>query len=149
MTKSPLARIFAIRIVRVAIYCTILIALACVSFYFDHSSLGVTFLIAAIALAAAFFVFVIRPARIPRDGILMIRLSGALPEEPHRSLLEQIRGRAFPALSHLRYALEEVGRDAASRARGVEVPGIDNGLAAAEELRDLIRGVRESGKRVI
>jgi protease-4 len=149
MIKSPLARVFAIRIVRVAIYCAILIALACVSFYIDRSSLGVTFLIAAIALAAAFFVFVIRPARIPRDAVLMIRLSGALPEEPHRSLLEQIRGRAFPALSHLRYALEEVRRDAAIRALVVEVAGIDNGLATAEELHDLIRGVRESGKRVI
>jgi len=149
MTKSPLARLFAIRIVRVAIYCAILIAFACVSFYFDRSSLGVTFLAAAIAMAAAFFVFVIRPARIPRDAVLTIRLSGPLPEEPHRSIIDQLRGRAFPALSHLRYALEEVRRDPAIRALVVEVAGIDNGLATAEELHDLIRRVRESGKRVI
>jgi protease-4 len=149
MTKSALARAFSIRIVRVAIYCAILIALACGSFYLDRSSLGVTFLTAAIAAAAAFFVFAIRPARIPRDAVLTIRLSGALPEEPHRSFIDQIRGRAFPALSHLRYALEEVRRDPAIRALMVEVAGIDNGLATAEELYDLIRRVRESGKRVI
>ena len=149
MTKSLLARAFAIRIVRVAIYCAILIVLACVSFYLDRSSLGVTFLTGAIATAAAFFVFVIRLARIPRDAVLTIRLSGALPEEPHRSFIDQIRGRAFPALSHLRYALEEVRRDPAIRALMVEVAGIDNGLATAEELHELIRRVRESGKRVI
>ena len=103
----------------------------------------------ALAIAAAFFVFVIRPARIPRDAILTIRLSGALPEEPHRSIIDQIRGRAFPALTHLRYALEEVRRDPAIRALVIEIAGIDNGLATAEELHDLIRGVRESGKRVI
>ncbi len=149
MTKSPLARLFAIRIVRVAIYCAVLIALACVSFYFDRGSLGVMFLAAAIAMAAAFFVLVIRPARIPRDAVLTIRLSGPLPEEPHRSIIDQLRGRGFPALSHLRYALEEVRRDPAIRALVVEVAGIDNGLATAEELHDLIRRVRESGKRVI
>jgi len=149
MTKSPLARIFSIRIVRVAIYCAILVVLACLAFYLDHNLLGVELLFAAVAMAAAFFVFVIRPSRIPRDAVLTIRLSGALPEEPHRSILDQIRGRAQPALSHLRYALEEVRRDPAIRALVVEVAGIDNGLATAEELHDLIRGVRDSGKRVI
>ncbi len=149
MTKSALARFFATRIVRVAVYCTILVALASASFYFGHTSLGVTFMIAALVLAAAFFVFVIRPARIPRDAILTIRLTGALPEEPHRSVIEQIRGRAVPALSHLRYALEELRHDSSVRALILEISGIENGLATAEELHDLIRGVRQSGKRVI
>jgi protease IV len=149
MSKSPFARIFATRIVRVAIYCAILLALATGAFYFGYNSLGVTFLTSAVALAAAFFIFVIRPARIPRDAILTIRLSGALPEEPHRSVIEQIRGRGFPALSHLRYALEEVRHDPAIRALMIEIAGLDNGLATAEELHQLIRGVRQSGKRVI
>ena len=149
MRKSSLARIFALRIVRVAIYCAILLALACISFYFDHNSLGGTFLVAAIAMAAAFFVFVIRASRIPRDAILTIRLSGALPEEPNRSLIDQIRNRTAPALSQLRYALTEVRRDPAIRALIIEIAGIDNGLATAEELHDLIAQVRESGKRVI
>ena len=70
MTKSSLARIFAIRIVRVAIYCAILVVLACLAFHFDHSLLGVELLFAAVAMAAAFFVFVIRPSRIPRDAVL-------------------------------------------------------------------------------
>ena len=149
MTKSSLARIFATRIVRVAALCAILLALAMVSFSFGRTSVGATLLILAIAMATAFFVFVIRPARIPRDAVLTIRLAGTLPEEPHRSLVDQLRGRAFPALSHLRYVLEEVRRDPMVRAVIVEVAGIDNGLATAEELHDLIRRVRESGKRVI
>src|SRR5579862_4186079 len=149
MTKASLARIFATRIVRVTTYCAILLALAAVSFHYGRASLATTLLIAAAGAAAAFFIFVIRPARIPRDAILFIRLTGGLPEEPHRSVVDQLRGRAFPALSHLRYALEEVRNDHAIRAVLLEVSGIDNGLATAEELHDLIRAVRQSGKRVI
>jgi protease IV len=149
MTKSSLARIFATRIVRVATLCAILVALAGLALYFGNRSLGFALLTAAIAIGAAFFVFVIRPARIPRDAVLTLRLSGALPEEPHRSLIDQLRGHLAPALSHLRYALEEVRRDPAVRAVVIEIAGIDNGLATAEELHDLIRRARESGKRVI
>jgi protease IV len=149
MTKSSLTRLFAIRIVRVATLCAVLIALAAGALYFDHPALSLSFLILAFAMAAAFFAFVIRPSRIPRDAVLTIRLNGALPEEPHRSLIDQVRGRVFPALSHLRYAFEEVRRDPAVRAVVVEIAGIDNGLATAEELHDLICRVRESGKRVI
>jgi protease IV len=149
MTKSSLTRLFAIRIVRLAAVCAILLALAAGALYLDRTSLSLGLLIVAFAMAAAFFVFVIRPARIPRDAVLTMRLNGALPEEPHRSLLDQVRGRLVPALSHLRYALEEVRRDPAIRAVVVEIAGIDNGLATAEELHDLIRRVRESGKRVV
>ncbi len=149
MTKSSLARIFATRIVRVATLCAILVALAGLALYFGNRSLGFALLTAAIAIGAAFFGFVIRPARIPRDAVLTLRLSGALPEEPHRSLIDQLRGHLAPALSHLRYALEEVRRDPAVRAVVIEIAGIDNGLATAEELHDLIRRARESGKRVI
>ncbi len=81
--------------------------------------------------------------------MLLIRLRGTLPEEPHRSIIDQVRGRGFPALSHLRYALEAVRDDPDVRAVVVEVGGLDNGLATAEELHDLLRSVRESGKRVI
>jgi protease-4 len=149
MTKSSLARIFATRIVRVATLCAILVALAALALHFGSSSLAVSLLSAAIAIGAAFFVFVVRPARLPRDAVLTLRLSGALPEEPHRSLIDQMRGRVAPALSHLRHALEEVRRDPAVRAVVIEIAGIDNGLATAEELHDLIRRARESGKRVI
>lgn len=127
MTRASLKRLFSTRTARVATLCTILVALAYTAFYLEHSSLGLAFLSTAIAIAAAFFAFVIRPARIPHDAILTIRLSGALPEEPHRSLVEQIRGRGFPALSHLRYALEEARRDATIRALVVEVANLDNG----------------------
>jgi protease IV len=149
MSKSSPARFFASRIVRIVTYCAILLLAAVVAFYFDRSFLGVLLILSAVVMVAAFFIFVIRPARIPRDAVLTIRLTGALPEEPHRSIVDQIRGRTSPVLSHLRYALTEVRRDPAIRALIIEVAGIDNGLATAEELHDLIRRVRESGKRVI
>jgi protease-4 len=149
MSKSSRARFFASRIVRITAYCTILMVAALLAFYFGHGALGVTLILSAVVMAAAFFIFVIRPARIPRDAVLTIRLTGALPEEPHRSVVDQIRGRTSPVLSHLRYGLTEVRRDPGIRALIIEVAGIDNGLATAEELHDLIRRVRESGKRVI
>jgi protease-4 len=139
----------ASRIVRIGLLCTILIVFALVALDFGRIFLGLTFVVAAITIAVAYFLFIIRPARIPRDAILVIRLNGALPEEPQRSLIDQIRGRTFPALTHLRQALEEVRTDSMIRAVVIEVAGIDNGLATAEELHDLIRRVRESGKRVI
>ena len=149
MTRSSFKRLFASRIIRLAVLCTVLIVLALVSLHFSRIFLALVLVAAAVVLAAAYFVFVVRPARIPRDAILVIRLNGALPEEPQRSLLDQIRGRTFPALTHLRLALEEVRTDSAIRAVVIELAGIDNGLATAEELHDLIRRVRESGKRVI
>ena len=149
MTRSALKRLVASRIIRTAILCTILVVIALVAFDFDRVLLGLLFIASAIVIAAAYFLFIIRPARIPRDAILVIRLNGALPEEPHRSLIDQFRGRTFPALTHIRQALEEVRTDSAIRAVVIEVAGIDNGLATAEELHDLIRRVRESGKRVI
>lgn len=134
---------------RIGLYCTILLALAALSFYFGYAALGLLFVLAAAALGALFYSFVVRSARIPRDAVLVIRLSGTLPEEPQRSLIDQLRGRGFPALTHLRYALEAVCEDAAVRAVIVEIAGLDNGLATAEELHELLLSVRRAGKRVI
>ncbi|HVN27986.1 MAG TPA: signal peptide peptidase SppA [Candidatus Binataceae bacterium] len=149
MTKSSVTLFFGRRVVRVSIYCAILLLMALLAAYFGRPWPAAWLVFAAIATAVLFFLFVIRPARIPRDAVLTIRLSGSLPEEPHRSVVDQLRGRAVPPLSHLRHALTEVGRDSAVRALIIEVAGIENGLATAEELHDLIRQVRESGKRVI
>ncbi|HSR57975.1 MAG TPA: hypothetical protein VLL57_07280, partial [Candidatus Binataceae bacterium] len=110
---------------RIGLYCTILLALAALSFYFGYAALGLLFVLAAAALGALFYSFVVRSARIPRDAVLVIRLSGTLPEEPQRSLIDQLRGRGFPALTHLRYALEAVCEDAAVRAVIVEIAGLD------------------------
>src|SRR5258708_32311156 len=124
MTRSSLKRLMASRIVRIALLCTILIVLALAAFAFDRILLGLLFVSGAIAIAVAYFLFIIRPARIPRDAILVVRLNGALPEEPHRSLIDQFRGRTFPALSHLRQALEEVRTASAIRAVVIEAAGV-------------------------
>src|SRR5271157_2424032 len=101
MAKSSLTRLFATRLARVTTLCAILIALAAISLSLGRGSLALSLVIPAIAIATAFFAFVIRPARIPRDAIVTVRFSGVLPEEPHRSLIDQLRGRVMPALSHL------------------------------------------------
>ena len=103
----------------------------------------------AIAVAAAFYFLVFKPSRIPDDAVLEIKLHGAMREEPRRSLVDQLMGRGFPALSHIRYSLTAAVTDPRLRAVVVEISGFENGLATAEELHDLIRLVRDSGKRVI
>src|SRR5260370_18003284 len=111
MTTSIFPSSGAGRVFRVAIICAILIALGAMAFYFAWYALGVALVILAIALGAAFYLLAIRPARIPRDAVLIVRLSGSLSEEPQRSFIDQLRGRGFPALSHLRAALQAVRDD--------------------------------------
>jgi protease-4 len=147
--RSWLRMTWLSRGMRIGLYCAILLALAALSFYFHYPVLGVLLALSVIGIAAVFYSFVVRPARIPRDAVLLIRLSGTLPEEPQRGIIDQIRGRGFPALTHLRYALEEVREDPAVRAVILEIGGLDNGLATAEELHDLLLSVRHAGKRVI
>src|SRR5690242_10780358 len=134
---------------RIGLYCAVLVGFAALSFYFGYVAVGLLLVVAAAAVGGLFYGFVVRPARIPRDAVVTIRLSGALPEEPQRGIIDQLRGRGFPALTHLRYVLEQVREDPAVRAVIVEIGGLDNGLATAEELHDLILSVRRAGKRVI
>lgn len=133
---------------RVAILFGILIALAAVAIHDRSYETGVLWATMAATVVAGFYFFIFRPARIPHNAVVMVKLSGLLHEESP-SPLDQLLGRGFPSLAHLRHALEAAAADARVRAILVEVAGVQNGLAVAEELHELLRAARTAGKRVI
>ncbi len=148
--ETPRLRRFSIsRESRVAIVFGLLIATAGAAAYQGQYESAVLWGIFAFAVVAAFYFLFFRPAWIPRDAVVMVRLEGALREETGHSPLEQILGRGFPSMAHLRYALEAAARDTRVRAVVVEVGGLQNGMATAEELHELLRGLRAAGKQVI
>jgi protease IV len=120
-------------------------ALECVS---GAWGAGIVLLILAVAAVVAFWFLVVRPARIPRDAILVLRLAGAIHEDTRRSPLEQLMRRGAPSLHNLRDALEHAARDSAVRAVVVEIAGLEAGLGTAHELHRLLRAIHDSGKRV-
>ena len=103
----------------------------------------------ALALVAAFLAFAFFPARIPRDSVLMIRLSGRMREHSLRSPLDQLMGRGFPSLHQLRRAIEAARSDASVSVAIVEIAGLEIGLATASEIHDLLSSLRTAGKRVV
>ncbi|MGO9059517.1 MAG: signal peptide peptidase SppA [Candidatus Binataceae bacterium] len=105
--------------------------------------------IAALALAAAYFFLVFRPARIPAHSLLRARLSGAVHEHSAGSLLDRIRGHDFVTMHQLRDALEHAARDSALTTVMVEIAGVSCGIASALELHDLLAAVGRGGKRTI
>lgn len=148
--EPPRFRRFSIsRESRVAIVFGLLIATAGAAAYQGQYESAVLWGIFAFAVVAAFYFLFFRPAWIPRDAVVMVRLEGALREETGHSPLEQLLGRGFPSMAHLRYALEAAARDTRVRAVVVEVGGLQNGMATAEELHELLRGLRAAGKQVI
>ena len=64
----------------------------------------------AVAMVAAFYFAVVRPAQIPKDAVLVIRLTGAIEEDVTGSPLDQIMRRGATSLDQLRYALESAAK---------------------------------------
>jgi protease-4 len=137
------------REVRLAIAVVILLALAAFMLARREWAPGMAAIAVAVALVAAFFLLIVRPARIPRDAVVMIRLSGAIPEEQRRSPLDQLLRPRMLTLDDLRYAFESMVSDRGVRAVVIEFAGLEAGMATAHELHRLIAAVRASGKRVI
>ena len=54
---------------------------------------GALLWLAAAAIVAAFYLLVVRPARIPKDAVLTLRIADGLREDAPRSPLEQLRSR--------------------------------------------------------
>ncbi|MFZ0887912.1 MAG: S49 family peptidase, partial [Candidatus Binataceae bacterium] len=134
---------------RLGVVVAILALLGAIALGRGARATGVAMFVLAIAMVAAFVMLVVRPARIPRDATLQIRLAGRIREYAPRSILDQVIGRGFPTLFHLRQALEAAAGDDKIRAVIVEIAGFEPGLATASELHDLIKAVRDSGKRVV
>ncbi len=149
MEDLPVGWIWAWREAKIAVLCAALALLALVAarygFYLPASILAAC----ALGLAFAFYFFAVRPARIPRGAVLMVKLAGALAEEPRRSPLDALLGRGGISLHQVRCALEAARKDPRLSAVVIEIAGLENGLATAEELHDLIGALGVAGKRVI
>src|SRR5689334_7277676 len=99
------------RELRLAILVAILIAAGAVCVAYGWHASGIALLVIGVVTAAAVYMFVIRPARLPKDAALMIRIADGLREDAPRSPLEQLRNRGMPTLFHIRIALEAAASD--------------------------------------
>lgn len=109
---------------------------------------GAFLILAAAGVVALFYALIVRPARIPRDAVLTIKIADGLREDAPRSPLERLQSRGAATLFQLRTALEAVARDNRVKTIVLEISAPGLGLATAEELHDLIRGAVAAGKRV-
>ena len=98
---------------------------------------------------AAFYFAIVRPAQIPHDAVLVVRLARPIEEDVTRSPLDQIMRRGAQSLDHLRYAFESAAIDNDVRAIVVEIASFGAGLATAHEIHRLMRAAQAGGKRVI
>lgn len=137
------------RHLRPAVAISLLLALGAAAWWVGLHLAGVGLLAAALLGAAAYAALVMRPARIPRAAILELRLAGALREVAPRRAFERIMGRGLPSLHELRQALEAAAADPMVSAVMVEIADLQVGLAAAQELHDLLAAARRAGKRVV
>ena len=149
MNKSIFARIKNSQELRVAGVVLVLGVLGVIECSRGAWATGLVLLILAVLAVAAYWMFVLRPSRVPRDAVLVLKLSGQLREDGRRSPLDQILRRSAPALAQIRTALEEAARDRQVRALIVRLAGLEVGLATAHELHRLLREVHRAGKRVI
>src|SRR5579864_5067191 len=123
--KNPFKGLWISREVRLAILISILSAAGAILCVADHWAAGITILAMALAVAVAFWLAIVRPARIPRDAVVMIRLDGAIEEDVTASPLDQIFRRGALSLDSLRYALESAATDSSVRAIVVEIAGLE------------------------
>ncbi|HUY28086.1 MAG TPA: signal peptide peptidase SppA [Candidatus Binataceae bacterium] len=110
---------------------------------------GLMLIVVAGGVIAAFWLIIVRPARIPRDAVVWLHLGGAIHEDVRRVPLAQLFGSSALSLRHLRYGLEAIATDTSVRAVIVQIVGVEAGLATAHELHRLLRAVGRGGKRVI
>jgi protease-4 len=134
---------------RVALLVAFLIALGTLCLNAGWRVAGLTSIMAAMALAAAFYLLVIRPSRIPRNAVLTLRLAGGIREDAPRSPLEQLRSHGAATLFDIRNALEAAAADSRLKAVLVEICAPGFGLATAHELHELLRALVSKGKRVV
>jgi len=148
--KNPLIeRLWISREVRLAIIVAILSAAGTIACAAGDWKAGITALGVAAAMVAAFWFAVVRPAQIPRDAVVIVRLAGPIEEDVTRSLLDQFMRRGAQSLDHLRYVFESAAIDGDVRAIVVDIAGFGAGLATAHEIHRLLRAAQAGGKRVI
>src|SRR5579863_10514569 len=137
------------RSARLGIVAAALIALGAIALERGWHVTGALSLLAAAALIAVFYALLVRPARIPADAVLTLRITDGLREDAPRSPLEQLRNRGSVTLIQIRQALEAAAHDARLKAIIVELSAPGIGLATAQEIHDLLRSAVAAGKRVV
>ncbi len=137
------------RDLRVGILAAVLAVIGLVIFGRGWHATGSLVILVALALVATFYLLVVRPARIPKDAVLTIRIADGMREDAPRSPLEQLRSRGQPTLYHLRRALEAAAADPKLTTIIAEVSAPSIGLATAQELHDLLRAAVAARKRVV
>ncbi len=148
--KNPFSeRLWISREVRLGIIVAILFSIGAVLCAAGDLKAGFGVIAVAVAMVAAFYLAVVRPAQIPRDAVLVIKLAGPIEEDVTGSPLDQIMRRGAISLDHLRYALESAAIDDDVRAIVVEIASFGAGLATAHEVHRLMRAAQLAGKRVI
>src|SRR5271169_6672067 len=148
--KNPFSeRLWISREVRLGIVVAILFSVGSVFCAAGDLKTGFGVIAVAVAMVAAFHFAIVRPAQIPHDAVLVIRLAGPIEEDVTHSPLDQIMRRGAQSLDHLRYALESAAIDDDLRAIVVEIAGFGAGLATAHEIHRLMRAAQAGGKRVI
>ena len=83
-------RLWISREVKLAIVVSILGAIGAVQCDAGNWTQGLGAIGVAAALVAAFWLAIVRPASIPRNAVVTIRLAGAIAEEPRRSPLDHL-----------------------------------------------------------
>ena len=148
--KNPFReRLWISREVRLGIVVAILFSVGAVLCAAGDLKTGFGVIAVAVAMVAAFYFAVVRPAQIPNDAVLVIRLAGPIEEDVTGSPLDQIMRRGATSLDHLRYAFESAAIDDDVRAIVVEIASFGAGLATAHEVHRLMRAAQTAGKRVI
>ena len=137
------------RDVRIAILAAILIAAGAICIGAGWRAAAIALFAAAAAVVAIFQLFVVRPAKIPAEAALAIRIAGGIREDAPRSPFEQLRSRGMPTLYQLRLALEAAAADPGLKTVVVELADAGAGLATAQELHDMLRAIAAAGKRVV
>src|ERR1700689_2780190 len=148
--KNPFTeRLWISREVRLALMVLILYIAGSVALAAGDWKVGIAAFGIGLALVAAFHFAIVRPAQIPHDAVLVVRLAGPIEEDVTGSPLDQIMRRGAISLDHLRYALESAAIDDDVRAIIVEIASFGAGLATAHEVHRLMRAAQAGGKRVI
>jgi protease IV len=137
------------RQVRLAITVAILVVPGAIAGYRGAWAVGLLLFAPAAVIVTAFLCLVFLPARIPRDCVLVVRLAGRMREHAAPSPIQQLAGGGFRTLYQLRQALEAAKTDRRVRAVIVEIAGLQTGFGTACEVHDLLKEIRDAGKRVI
>src|SRR5262249_16015010 len=134
---------------RVAGIIVVLSVVGMVALRHHQPTLGAILLLAALAVVAAFWSFVVRPDRSPRESLLMLPLAGSILQDIRVSPLDQLFSRHTIGLRQLRYGLEAVRSDQRVLSVVVHLASVETGLATAHEVHRLLRAIAAAGKRVI